>query len=98
MNKTTIELRRYENHPCGYGKMNLPNESSSEILDRIIEWAQKPENIGQKVYRHLLRFEEEKGGELGEYDFSKGGWNAHLDRGHGIQRCHLVIYLDIYHQ
>jgi hypothetical protein len=98
MEKTSIELRRDENHPKGYGNWNDPTADSSEILDRLINWAQRPENLGQKIYRHVLRIAEEKVGELGEYDFSVGGWSQAFERGHGIQRCHRVIYLDIYHQ
>lgn len=98
MNKTTIEIQRSENHPAGYNLMNPVREDSPTVLDHIVEWARTPEAAGHKVYRHVVRYETEKVGELGEYDFTRGGGNGSFAAGHGIPRCHLVVYLDIYHQ
>ena len=98
MKKTRIEVKRMDNCPSGYGQWGQPTADSQEILDLLIEWAQRPENLGQKVYRHVLSVTEEKNGELGEYDFTKDNWTMKHEPGHGIQRCHRVTYLDIYHQ
>lgn len=98
MKKDTIELRRCDNHPAGYGRMDIFADDSFEVLDALTEWSQKPENAGLKVYRHRVRSAEEKNGELGEYDFTVGGWNKAFKPGHGILRTHFVEYLDIWAQ
>ncbi len=86
MQKTTIELTRIPRHWAGYGLMNQPftNESGT-TLDALVDWAAK---ASCKVYRHLVRAEEERIGDDGT-----------IQRiGCDIPLCDLVYYLDIYHQ
>lgn len=59
MNKTTIELDRRE-HIAGYGSFSHPfSQDSQSTLDALIEWSQCDENRNKRVYRHILRVEEE---------------------------------------
>lgn len=96
MNKTTIEIERKDNHPAGYGQTYYFTSESGQILDKLVEWS-KLNNVN--IYRHIVRYEQEKIGELGSYNFDKSWSQNDIDRDKlNIQRCHLVCYLDIYYQ
>ena len=96
MNKETIEIERDENFPSGYGKFAYLREDSSEILDKLIEWSRRNNH---KIYKHKIRYIEEKAGELGKYNFDEKQWYPKISEiGYNIEKCHLVCYLDIYYQ
>ena len=42
MNKVTLEISRDPNHISGYSKFTYLNENSDEILNKLIEWSNKP--------------------------------------------------------
>lgn len=58
MNKTTIELHRIKDTTAGVGHWGVPCDGPA-ILDRLIEWSQEPENVGRKVYRHVVHSQDE---------------------------------------
>jgi hypothetical protein len=94
MDKNIIEINREENFPYGYGSMSQLSESSSEILDALIEWSKKNPTV--KIYKHIVSYSQEKVGELGDFDFSKD-WIPFNNRP-VVPRCHRVCRLIIYFQ
>lgn len=94
MDKTSVEVRRVKDLPLSYGVMNPPREDGGDVLDVLIEWSKRPENVNRKVYRHVLRSVYEN--VSGEADMS--GFTVPFPPGHGIKNSDLVFYVDIYHQ
>lgn len=95
MKKVIIEIKRNENFPFGYGDLKPITADSPEVIDKIVEWSQN--NPDFVVYRHYVRCDYEKVGELGQYDFAKEkGWSEGYRP--GVDRCHQVYYLIIYFQ
>lgn len=89
MNKTTIELDRIKDTTANVGHMGIPFDGPA-ILDRIVEWSQQPENTGCRIYRHVVRSQDEN------VRFEPHNWprSDHLYS----HKCDYVTYLDIYHQ
>lgn len=98
MKKDTIEIERTENHISGYGRFFYLNESSEEILNKLIEWSQ--DNNGEKIYKHKVRYVEENIGKGGHYFFDGGlkQCGEEICPTANIPYCDLVCYLDIYYQ
>lgn len=94
MNKTTIELHRIKDTTSFVGHWGIPfSQESGPTLDTIVEWAQRAENVGQKIYRHVIRAEEEN---VREEPHNWPGSNA--PEFVYPRKCDYVTYLDIYHQ
>lgn len=97
MKKETIEISR-EEHPHRYAKIEYLHKDLPEILDKLIELTNAKTDFPRlKVYRHIVRYEEEKVGELGLYDFSNWPFSPEFERPK-IDKCELVCYLDVYYQ
>lgn len=94
MNKTTIELHRIKDTTSFVSHMGIPFcQDSASTLDFLVEWSQRPENIGQKIYRHAVRAAEENVRE------EPHSWsNSNAPEFVYPRKCDYVTYLDIYHQ
>lgn len=91
MNKTTIKLHCIKDTTSFVGHWGLPfSQDSQSTLDRIVEWSQSRKGKNQKIYRHIVRTEEENVREE-PHSWSVGGPVYPC-------KCDYVIYLDIYHQ
>ena len=89
MNKTTIELDRIKETTVGVGHMGVPFDGPA-ILDRLVEWSQQPENTGCRIYRHVVRSQDENIRHEPHY------WsNGNTPYSH---KSDYVTYLDIYYQ
>jgi len=95
MEKERIELKRDKNFPFGYSTMDDPRDDSEYTLNKIIAWSKKRGHSSYIIYLHKIRIAFEKVGELGFYTFKDR--NDRQQRS-GKQRCHKVVYLDIYYQ
>ncbi len=87
MTKHTIEIFRDKEAIKGYGWLNPPY-SESEVLDAVAELCNR-EN--KKVYKHLIRHEEEN---ISKSDF----YSPNKCPGIKIPRCHKVVYCDVWLQ
>lgn len=93
MTKTTIEINREKDFTSGAGRMfeRFYGDDAPAVLDALTAWTCRPENVGQKVYRHsMYRTEENVREEPHQWGNGSGYTYSH--------KCDLVIYLDIYHQ
>ncbi len=93
MNKDSIEIERDSNHISGYGRFTYLEESSEEILDKLIEWSK---DRNEKIYKHKVRYIEENKSKERFYFFD-GGVDKQCPTA-SIPYCDLVCYLDIYYQ
>lgn len=93
MNKETLELERDSNHISGYSRFSYLNESSEEILDKLIE---RSKDKSEKIYKHKVRYVQENPSEERFYFFD-GGPEKQCPTAK-IPYCDLVCYLDIYYQ
>jgi hypothetical protein len=91
MNKTSVELHRIKDTTSFVSHMGIPFwQDSQSTLDALLDWAQLPENAGRKVYRHLVRADEENV-RREDHTWTEGG---HVY----THKCDYVTYLDIYWQ
>lgn len=97
MNKTTIELERQTHYP-GWGCVceQYRDENSPLVMEGLLDWGRRPENLTKKVYRHYLRRAEENRRKATKTELKKAGKTS---QGYVVEeRCDLVQYLDIYWQ
>lgn len=95
MKKTTLELRRDENHVYNYGLTYIPEqEKESSVLNKLVEWS-----AGKSItiYKHLLRVEQEQSSDSPS---QSRFYETHIPQvGYiKIPYCHRITYLDIYYQ
>ncbi len=91
MNKDTIELER-KKHRKGYGVINDCSYTENDILNVLVDWSR---NKNIRIYRHLLRIEEEDMPDMDNGQFGPiGGPYTEVV----YPRCDRVKYLDIYYQ
>jgi hypothetical protein len=106
MNKATIELTRIKGHWFSYNLVTPPfNDSEdSRLLNALVAWSSEIENKDKKIYRHVLRTEQERIGEDGlAYDHKRNIWinregGNYPSLPYDIPLCDLAYYLDIYYQ
>ncbi len=92
MRKSTIELQRIKDTTAGVSHGGVPFDGPA-ILDRIVEWSQQPENVGQKIYRHVVRSADEN------IRPEPHSWpNSNCPDFVYTHKADYVTYLDIYHQ
>lgn len=109
MNKDTIEVSR-EKIPKGYSKFFYFDENSAEVLDKLIQWSNEYENKNKNVYKHKVRYHQEKEYDevyayfhCGEkitkeaFDILKMDKTCHFPP-YAVPYCDSVCYLDIYYQ
>lgn len=92
MNKDSIEIERDSNHISGYSRFTYLEESSEEILDKLIEWSK---DRTEKIYKHKVRYVQENISDERFYFFDGGMGRCPKAK---IPYCDLVCYLDIYYQ
>ena len=94
MNKTTIELHRIKDTTSFVGHWGIPfAQDSGPTLDSIVEWTERPENVGRRVYRHIVRAEEEN------VRHEPHNWpDSSAPDFIYPAKCDYVTYLDIYWQ
>ena len=92
MNKDSIEIERDSNHISGYSRFTYLEESSEEILDKLIEWSK---GRSEKIYKHKVRYVQENISDKRFYFFDGGMGRCSKAK---IPYCDLVCYLDIYYQ
>lgn len=94
MDKVTIELHRIKDTTSFVGHGGIPFWQDNEAtLNRIVEWSRQPENVGRKIYRHVVYSKEEN---VRKEPHNWPGSNApEFVYSH---KCDYVTCLDIYYQ
>jgi hypothetical protein len=87
MTKHTIEIFRDENFIKGYGWLNAPY-TEEEVLDAVAKLCNEQ---NKKVYKHLIRHEDEN---ISDTDF----YSPEKNQSMRIPRCHKVVYCDVWLQ
>jgi hypothetical protein len=99
MKKIKIEVERDNHHIMGYVSFpKIYEDYDQKILDFIMNWQNKKGNKKYKIYKHLIRYEEEN---ISNTDFytpqsvdSLLSFNSTLK----IPYCDRVTYVYIYYQ
>jgi hypothetical protein len=94
MKKTTIELHRIKDTTACVGHTGIPFwQDSASTMDVIVEWSERPENLSQKVYKHIVYSNDEN------IRHEPHSWANSNNSGYVYShKCDHVTYLDIYHQ
>jgi hypothetical protein len=92
MKKIKLEVERDTHHILGYTSFpKIAEDYDQKIMDFILTWSSKKENKKYKIYKHLIRYEEEN---ISKTNFYISECNKNLK----IPYCDRITYLYIYYQ